>query len=295
MTNLKAKLDETRTLVDAHLNTLLPLPNGKEHRVIEAMRYSLLGGGKALRPFLILTVSNMLGIHKNNALQVACALEMVHTYSLIHDDLPAMDNDTLRRGKPTNHIQFDEATAILAGDALLTKAFEVLSMSQTHPDAAIRCKLISQLAKASGTNGMIGGQMIDLIGEKIPLALDEIERMQALKTGALLRYACTAPAVMAQASGLVFKALETYAGTIGLMFQITDDILDVEGDSAIVGKTLGKDKKAQKSTFVSMLGVDTAKENVKILAQKAENALACFGTEADLLRQTVHFILTRNK
>lgn len=295
MTNLKAKLDETRTLVDAHLNTLLPLPNGKECRVIEAMRYSLLGGGKALRPFLILTVSDMLGIHKNNALQVACALEMVHTYSLIHDDLPAMDNDTLRRGKPTNHIQFDEATAILAGDALLTKAFEVLSMSQTHPDAAIRCKLISQLAKAGGTNGMIGGQMIDLIGEKIPLALDEIERMQALKTGALLRYACTAPAVMAQASGLVFKALETYASTIGLMFQITDDILDVEGDSAIVGKTLGKDKKAQKSTFVSMLGVDTAKENVKILAQKAENALACFGTEANLLRQTVHFILTRNK
>lgn len=295
MTNLKAKLDETRVLIDTHLNTLLPLPSGKECRVVEAMRYSILGGGKALRPFLILTVSDMLGIHKNNALQVACALEMVHTYSLIHDDLPAMDNDTLRRGKPTNHIQFDEATAILAGDALLTKAFEVLSMSQTHPDAVIRCKLISQLAKAGGTGGMIGGQMIDLIGEKTPLALDEIERMQALKTGALLRYACTAPAVMAQASGSVFKALETYAGAIGLMFQITDDILDVEGDSTIVGKTLGKDKQAQKSTFVSMLGIDTAKENVKNLAQKAENALTCFGSEADLLRQTVHFILTRNK
>lgn len=295
MKNLKVKLDETRILIDRHLEYLLPLPTDKERRVIEAMRYSLLGGGKALRPFLVLTVSDMLGVPQNNALQVACALEMVHTYSLIHDDLPAMDNDTMRRGKPTNHIQFDEATAILAGDALLTKAFEVLSMTQTHPEASIRCKLISQLAKAAGTSGMIGGQMIDLIGEKTPLSLDEIERMQAFKTGALLKYACTAPAIMAQASGTVFKALETYSGAIGLMFQITDDILDVEGDSAIVGKTLGKDKQAQKSTFVSMLGLDTAKENVKILAKKAEDALSCFGPNTNLLHQTIHFILTRNK
>lgn len=295
MTNLIAKLGETRALIDDHLNTLLPLTTGKEVRVIEAMRYSILGGGKALRPFLVLTISEMLGVEKQNALQVACALEMVHTYSLIHDDLPAMDNDTMRRGKPTNHIQFDEATAILAGDGLLTKAFEVLSMPQTHKDAIIRCKLISHLAKASGIQGMIAGQMIDLIGEKTPLSLDEIERMQTLKTGALLRYACTAPAIMVQESGLIFKSLETYASTIGLMFQITDDILDVEGDSVIVGKTLGKDKQAQKSTFVSMLGIDTAKKNVQILAQKAENALSCFGENADLLHQTVHFILTRNK
>ena len=295
MTNLKTKLDETRTLIDAHLETLLSLPIGKESRVCEAMRYSILGGGKALRPFLVLTISDMLGIQKQYALQVACALEMVHTYSLIHDDLPAMDNDTMRRGKPTNHIQFDEATAILAGDALLTKAFDVLSMPQTHPDASIRCKLISQLAKASGMSGMIGGQMMDLIGEKSPLTLEEIERMQALKTGALLKYACTAPAIIIQASGTTFKALETYASAIGLMFQITDDILDIEGDSSLVGKTLGKDQKAQKSTFVSMLGIDIAKENVKALAQKAEMALSCFGSEADLLRQTIHFILTRNK
>ena len=295
MTNLKTKLDETRTLIDGHLECLLSLPTGKEQRVYEAMRYSILGGGKALRPFLILTVSDMLGVPQNNALQVACALEMVHTYSLIHDDLPAMDNDTMRRGKPTNHIQFDEATAILAGDALLTKAFEVLSMPQTHPEANIRCKLISQLAKAAGTSGMIGGQMMDLIGEKTPLTLDEIERMQALKTGALLKYACTAPAIMTETSGAVFKALETYAAAIGLMFQITDDILDVEGDSSLVGKTLGKDQKAQKSTFVSMMGIELAKENVQTLAQKAENALSCFGSEANLLRQTIHFILTRNK
>jgi farnesyl diphosphate synthase len=295
MTNLKTKLDETRVLIDEHLESLLPLPIGKEQRVCEAMRYSILGGGKALRPFLVLTIADMLGVQKQNAIQVACALEMVHTYSLIHDDLPAMDNDTMRRGKPTNHIQFDEATAILAGDALLTKAFEVLSMPQTHPDANIRCKLIYQLSKAAGTSGMIGGQMMDLIGEKTSLTLDEIERMQALKTGALLRYACTIPTIMTETSGAVFKALETYASAIGLMFQITDDILDVEGDSLLVGKTLGKDQKARKSTFVSMMGIELAKENVKTLAQKAETALSCFGSEANLLHQTIHFILTRNK
>ncbi|MBR5130761.1 MAG: polyprenyl synthetase family protein [Alphaproteobacteria bacterium] len=295
MTNLKTKLEETRTLIDGHLDSLLPLPIGKEKRVCEAMRYSILGGGKALRPFLVLIISDILGVKQQNALNVACALEMVHTYSLIHDDLPAMDNDTMRRGKPTNHIQFDEATAILAGDALLTKAFEILSMHQTHSDATIRCKLISYLAKAAGTSGMIGGQMMDLIGEKTPLALDEIERMQALKTGALLKYACTTPAIMAQENGAIFKALETYANAIGLMFQITDDILDIEGDSLVVGKTLGKDAIARKSTFVSVLGLDTAKENIKILAHKAENAIACFGEKSEPLKQTIHFILTRNK
>ena len=295
MINLKTKLDETRTLIDKQFDILLPLPSGKDKRVTQAMRYSVIGTGKALRPFLVLTVANMLDVAPNNALHVACALEMVHTYSLIHDDLPAMDNDTMRRGKPTNHIQFDEATAILAGDGLLTKAFEILSMPQTHPDAQVRCKLISYLTKAAGTKGMIGGQMMDLIGEKEPLSLEEIERMQSLKTGALLKYACTAPALMSGESGEVLKALETYAGAIGLMFQITDDILDIEGDSTLVGKTLRKDATAQKSTFVSVLGLETAKENLKILAQKAENTLTCFGSKADLLHQTIHFIMTRKK
>lgn len=295
MINLKTKLDETRLLIDRQFDMLLPLPQGKEKRVIEAMRYSAIGTGKALRPFLVLTIADMLNVNRSNALQVACALEMVHTYSLIHDDLPAMDNDAMRRGKPTNHIQFDEATAILAGDALLTKAFEVLAMPQTHKDPSIRCKLISYLAKAAGTKGMIGGQMMDLIGEKTPLILEEIERMQTLKTGALLKYACTAPALMSGESGEILKALETYASAIGLMFQITDDILDIEGDACIVGKTLHKDMAAQKSTFVSVLGLDTAKENLRALAQKAETALSGFGTHADLLYQTVHFILTRDK
>ncbi len=295
MINLKTKLDETRQLIDKQFDIIFSLPYGKERRVIEAMRYSAIGSGKALRPFLVLTVADMLNINRSNAIQVACALEMIHTYSLIHDDLPAMDNDTMRRGKPTNHIQFDEATAILAGDALLTKAFEILAMPQTHPDAKVRCKLISYLAKSAGTQGMIGGQMMDLIGEKTPLILEEIERMQTLKTGALLKYACTAPALMSSETGEVLKALETYASAIGLMFQITDDILDIEGDSHIVGKTLRKDNAAKKSTFVSILGLDTAKENLTALAQKAETALSCFGQKADLLHQTIHFILTRNK
>lgn len=295
MTNLKAKLEETRHLIDNFFDKTLEIPTGKERRVVQAMRYSTIGGGKALRPFLILSVAGMLNVDPKQALNVAGALEMVHTYSLIHDDLPAMDNDTMRRGKATNHVYFDEATAILAGDALLTKAFEVLSNPATHPDGMVRCRLISHLAKAAGTKGMIGGQMLDLIGEKTPLTLEEIERMQIMKTGALLKYACTAPAIMSGENGEKLKALETYAVAIGLMFQMTDDILDIEGDSLVVGKTLGKDKTAKKSTFVSVLGIQETKENIKVLAQKAHNTLNIFEKDADILKQTIDFILTRNK
>ncbi|MBR4926937.1 MAG: polyprenyl synthetase family protein [Alphaproteobacteria bacterium] len=281
--------------MDRHIDTLLPIPEGKENRVVQAMRYSILGSGKALRPFLVLTIAKMLNVNQSNALNVACALEMIHTYSLIHDDLPAMDNDHLRRGKPTCHIQFDEATAILAGDALLTKAFEILSDEATHPDALIRCKLISFLSQSAGIQGMIGGQMIDLIGEKTPLSLPEIERMQSMKTGALLSYACMVPALMSNDKEKYFQPLKIYADAIGLMFQMTDDILDVEGDDKIVGKTLGKDKNAHKSTFVSTLGIDKTKERVLSLADVAIQALNPFGHEARLLIDTVHFILTRNK
>lgn len=295
MKSLTTRLNETRLFIDNIFNQLLTLPQTKERRVIEAMRYSAIGGGKALRPFLVLTVSDMLGVDKKRALYVAAALEMVHTYSLIHDDLPAMDNDVLRRGKPTNHVQFDEATAILAGDALLTKAFETLSDRQTHPDGAVRCKLVNALAKAAGTNGMIGGQMIDLIGEQTALTLEEIERMQAMKTGALLKYACTAPAMMTSVSGEVMKALETYAGAMGLLFQITDDILDVEGDTKTVGKTVGKDTAVHKSTFISVLGMDEAKLMTKALAQKAIDAVQIFGSKSRTLIEVIDFILTRKK
>lgn len=295
MTPLNLKLSEARTLVDKLFDDELKIPEGREKRVIEAMRYSAIGSGKAFRPFLVLTVAKMLNVAQEQAARVAVALEMVHTYSLIHDDLPAMDNDTLRRGKPTNHIQFDEATAILAGDALLTQAFEVLANEKTHPDATVRIKLIEALSKAAGTRGMIGGQMMDLLGEKEPLTLKEVERMQSMKTGALLEFACTAPAILIGASDEIMQALKAYAHAMGLMFQITDDILDVEGDSATVGKTLGKDSKAHKSTFVSLLGVEEARQLARDLGMEAKAALKIFDDKADMLNHTTTFILSRNK
>lgn len=292
MQNLKNKLAETRALMDTALDRLLPVPAGPEKRVVEAMRYSLLGGGKALRPFLILSVADMLGLDKRQAVPIACALEMVHTYSLIHDDLPAMDNDTLRRGRPTNHIQFDEATAILAGDGLLTQAFEVLAAA---PDlsADSKVKLIRALAAGAGANGMIGGQMLDLLGEKTALTRVEIERMQMMKTGALLRYACLASAWAADADPAAEKALTRYADAVGLLFQITDDLLDMTGDGAMMGKTLGKDAAAGKSTFVSLMGVDGARQFAADLAVRAKDALTPFGEAAGLLRETIDFIIER--
>lgn len=295
MTPLNLKLSEARTLVDKLFDDELKIPEGREKRVIEAMRYSAIGSGKAFRPFLVLTVAKMLDVPQEQAARVAIALEMVHTYSLIHDDLPAMDNDTLRRGKPTNHVQFDEATAILAGDALLTQAFEVLANEKTHPDATVRIKLIEALSKAAGTRGMIGGQMMDLLGEKEPLTLKEVERMQSMKTGALLEFACTAPAILIGASDEIMQALKAYAHAMGLMFQITDDILDVEGDSATVGKTLGKDSKAHKSTFVSLQGLEEARQLARDLGMEAKAALKIFDDKADMLNHTTSFILSRNK
>lgn len=295
MTPLNLKLSEARTLVDKLFDDELKIPEGREKRVIEAMRYSAIGSGKAFRPFLVLTVAKMLDVPQEQAARVAVALEMVHTYSLIHDDLPAMDNDTLRRGKPTNHVQFDEATAILAGDALLTQAFEVLANEKTHPDATVRIKLIEALSKAAGTRGMIGGQMMDLLGEKEPLTLKEVERMQSMKTGALLEFACTAPAILIGASDEIMQALKAYAHAMGLMFQITDDILDVEGDSATVGKTLGKDSKAHKSTFVSLLGIEEARQLARELGMEAKATLKIFDDKADMLNHTTTFILSRNK
>lgn len=295
MTPLNLKLSEARNLVDTMLESELKMPDGREKRVVEAMRYSAIGSGKAFRPFLVLTVAKMLDVPAQQAARVALALEMVHTYSLIHDDLPAMDNDTLRRGKPTNHIQFDEATAILAGNALLTQAFEVLANEKTHPDAAVRVKLIQALSKAAGTRGMIGGQMMDLLGEKEPLTLKEVERMQSMKTGALLEFACISSAILAGANEEVMQALKSYARAMGLMFQITDDILDVEGDSATVGKTLGKDSKAHKSTFVSLLGVEEARQMARDLGMEAKKAVVMFGDKAEMLNHTTTFILSRNK
>ena len=291
---LKDKLAETRQLIDHNLEKWLPLPDSLDKRVVKAMRYSAIGGGKAFRAFLILTVGSMYNVPQPYLLNIATALEMVHTYSLIHDDLPAMDNDTMRRGKPTNHIQFDEATAILAGDGLLTNAFEILANPATHPNAEIRTKLVELLAKLAGKSGMIGGQMMDLIGEKQPLTLEQIEQMQDKKTGALLTFASIAGAIAGQASEQDIQALSVYAKCIGLTFQISDDILDVTGDTTLMGKTLGKDAQETKSTFVSLLGLDQAKSMAEELMHQADQAIAPFGDKAELLHQANHFILERN-
>ena len=293
MQQLKNKLAETRLLLDKELDKYLTLPDGKERRLAEAMRYSAIGGGKAFRAFLVLTVGEMLGLKKETALQIATALEMVHTFSLIHDDLPAMDNDTMRRGKPTNHVQFDEATAILAGDALLANAFQVLSHPKTDLTAEGQRQLIHFLAKMTGKEGMCGGQMLDLIGEKELLNLEEVTRLQTLKTGALLRFAVLAPAVAADADEITCKALEKYAANIGLMFQMTDDILDIEGDEKLMGKTLGKDKSESKSTFVTLMGLEATRQKAYQLGKEAKEALSVFKEKADVLCQASDFILER--
>lgn len=294
MTTLINKLKQVRTEIDASFEEMLPSLDGAKKEVLDAICYSFIGGGKAIRPFLVLTLAENFGVEKTRARQVALALEMVHTYSLIHDDLPAMDNDTLRRGKATCHIKFSEATAILAGDALLTHAFEVLADEKTHPNPLIRCQLITLIAKSAGIQGMIGGQMMDLSAEKKPLSENEIYQMQALKTGALLKFACIAPAILAEQDVLVIKALSDYADAIGLLFQITDDLLDENGSEAMVGKTLKKDKKAGKSTFLSHYSEEQTKQLASQMHLKSIEALKPLSLKPETcLKELADFILTR--
>ena len=293
MRTLTNKLLQTRKEINDLFLTQLDEMSGRSHEIIEAMKYSFISDGKALRPFLVLTIANALNLDNESAYKIALALEMVHTYSLIHDDLPCMDNDTLRRGKPTCHIQFSESTAVLTGDALLTKAFEVLSnISSLSP--SIRCQLISSLAKCAGPGGMIGGQIMDLSGEKISLNQDEIYQMQLMKTGALLNFACTAPAKAVQAKEKILLALENYAHAIGLLFQITDDLLDAMGDEQTVGKTLQKDKKANKSSFLSLYGLDYTKELAQKMHLQAIQSLNIPELQVNNdLKELANFILTR--
>lgn len=295
MSKLSDALKETRKLVDAELDKLLQPLATPEKRVIEAMRYSSIGGGKALRPFLLMMTAQMFGISFAQSVRVATCLEMVHSYSLIHDDLPAMDNDDLRRGKPSAHKQYDEATAILAGDGLLTRAFEVLASDKTWVDPVVRCELIGLLGNAAGMHGMIGGQMLDLMSEgEIELSLTDIVRLQSMKTGRLLIYACEAGAILGNAPFESRQALKTYAGDLGLAFQITDDILDIEGSVEKMGKTLRKDVEVGKATYVSMVGVDEAKKKAKELILHAIDSLKPFGDKADMLRELALFILNRD-
>lgn len=269
-------------------------------RLLDAMRYASLGGGKRLRPFLVVETAGLFGVPRSQALMVSAALECVHCYSLVHDDLPAMDNDALRRGRPTVHKAFDDATAILAGDGLLTFAFDILSRPQTHKDPAIRIELVAALARAAGVGGMAGGQMLDLTaegrfgGKAAPqLDFNDVKTLQAMKTGALLQYACVSGAILGEAHRKARAALERYGAAIGEAFQIADDLLDVEGDAETVGKATGKDSAAHKATFVSLLGIDGARQRLDELVVAAEKALAPFGNAGGALKETAHFIAER--
>ncbi len=281
------------TLTDALIERLLVVPPGLEARVYEAIRYSALAPGKRLRPLLVLAGARLFGVARLSALQVAGAVEMVHAYSLIHDDLPAMDNSDLRRGRPTCHKAFDEATAVLAGDGLLTMAFEVLAHPDTHGDPAVRCELVSALATAAGAPGMVGGQMIDLIAERQPLDIGAITRLQRMKTGALIAFACEAGAILGKAASELRIALRGYAHDLGLAFQIADDLLDVEGSAAETGKPVGADAAAGKATFVSILGVERARAQAGLLVDQAVAHLDLFEERAELLRQVARFVVNR--
>jgi farnesyl diphosphate synthase len=292
--SLSTAMADSARAVDASIDRLLAKPDGPEARVYDAMRYAALAPGKRLRPFLVLASSHLFGVARSCAVQAAVAIELLHTYSLVHDDLPAMDDSDLRRGRPTCHKAFDEATAILAGDGLLTLAFEVLAQADTHGDPAVRVELISCLAKASGAAGMVGGQMIDLLAEHDhTLDIGAITRLQRLKTGALIAFSCEAGAVLGKASAEQRRALIGYAHDLGLAFQIADDLLDAEGTAAETGKSVGRDAEAGKATFVSILGLDGAKKQAKALVEQAIGQLDSFGDKADLLRQVAHFVVER--
>lgn len=289
--DFQTALVNTAQAVEKALDSLLPARPGD--RLREAMRYASLGQGKRLRPFLVLQSAGLFDQAADAALRVAAALECIHCYSLVHDDLPAMDDDDLRRGQPTTHRKFDEATAILAGDGLLTFAFEILASPETHTDPAVRSALVLELARAAGEAGMVGGQMLDIVAEKGGFSSYEaIAEMQRGKTGALFRFACEAGAIMAGADR---APLRQYAEHIGLAFQIADDILDVESDAATLGKATGKDKERGKATFVDFLGLDGAKREAARLSEAAVAAVAVYGGKARLLAETARFIVTRKK
>jgi len=288
-----AALAQAAQMTDIALEKLLVAPTGLEGRVYQAMRYSALAPGKRLRPFLVLASAQLFGVARRCALQVAAATEMVHAYSLVHDDLPAMDNSDLRRGRPTCHKEFDEATAVLAGDGLLTAAFEVLADPDTHGDPAVRCELVTALAGAAGAGGMVGGQMIDLIAEHQTLDIGAITRLQRMKTGALIAFSCEAGAILAKAPHELRTALRGYAHDLGLAFQIADDLLDVEGSAAETGKPVGADVASGKATFVSILGVTRARAQAELLIRQAIAHLDLFEQRAELLREAARFVITR--
>lgn len=298
MTDIKTQLQNFSKEFNDYIVTFFPEPTGPEQRVVDAMKYSVMNGGKRLRPFLVAETAKLFDVPvRPSPVNVAAALEMLHSYSLIHDDLPAMDNDDLRRGKPTCHKQFDEATAILAGDGLLTQAFEVLSHKAVSTDANIRCELINLLANAAGAyNGMIAGQMLDIYVEKLPQTENSealIRRIEEMKTGRLIRFACEAGAILGRADMDSRLAVIDYARKIGIAFQIADDILDVEGNQELVGKKLQKDAAQGKITFVSIYGLKKAKEIAANLIEEAQKSIGIFGRKAKTLQDLAQYVIDR--
>jgi len=290
--DLRTQLAQTVALVEAKLDDCLPLPASTP--IAEPMRHAVLNGGKRLRAFLVLQSADLFGVDANQALFSAAAIECIHAYSLVHDDLPCMDDDDLRRGLPTVHVKWDEATAVLVGDALQTLAFEILSQKAAAQNDTIRVQLISGLTHASGANGMVLGQMQDIAAEtaKTPLTLDQIVDLQANKTGALIKWSTEAGAVLANQPK---AALSQYANALGLAFQIQDDILDIEGDTQATGKRLNKDQDAGKATFVSILGMDAAKARAKVLVEQAQDVLSPYGIKAVPLRAVAQYVIERDK
>src|SRR5246127_4849665 len=294
------RLDQTAEDTEALLakllsDVLLPDETARPKRLMEAIRYSTLGGGKRLRPFLVVESSAVFGVSRDAALLAGAALECIHCYSLIHDDLPAMDNSDLRRGRPTLHKAYDDATAILAGDALLTIAFDIITRDEIHRDAGVRLALTRALARASGVGGMAGGQILDLAGEgrfgdREPV---DVARLQQKKRGGLLRFGCIAGALLGQAGPKEYQALDDFGRALGEAFQIADDLLDVEGDATALGKQTGQDAMLGKTTFVTQLGIDGAKKRVRDLLSRADSALSIFGAKGDVLRAAAHFVAER--
>lgn len=291
--SIEQNLADIATTIDGEFDRLLTIPQDPRARLYEAMRYSAIGGGKRLRPLLVQASGALFNVARDSLIRTGLAVECIHAYSLIHDDLPAMDNDDVRRGKPTVHRAFDEATAILAGDCLHDLAFSILADPVTHADPFVRCDLVRALALASGPSGMAGGQMMDLEAEKAQFDLITTTRLQQLKTGALIGFCVEAGAILGRLPEEGRRGLHGYARDLGLAFQIADDLLDVEGDAAVAGKAVGKDAAAGKATFVSLMGVDEARSRAAMLVEQAKAHLGSYGREADLLRAIADFAISR--
>ncbi len=293
--DLRKEMNRVAGAVDKQFDLILAVPDDARAQLFETMRYASIGGGKRLRPLLVMATSRLFNVDENCALRAATALEALHVYSLIHDDLPCMDDDDMRRGKATAHKAFGEAQAVLAGDALHALAFELLADETTHGDPFVRAEMVACLAKAAGPSGMAGGQMMDLVAETTTFDLPTVTRLQQLKTGALISACVEIGAILGRVPVEGRTALRGYAHDLGLAFQIADDILDVEGDEALAGKALHKDEKAGKQTFLSLMGLDRAKEQAQMLVDQAKSHLNCYGEEADLLRTVAEYTVQRDR